>query len=158
MSAINLKLILIAAVAVAACLAAPADARRHHQRRATPQTTSTNLPLDSSGTPIIMKGYQGDKSYQGSKRYQSDKSYQGDKTSVIPRVSGPITVPPPSAGLRDLPARQLVQTPAPPVYTPPPQTSFSDKVTNCIHSYALNAGVGNNPTGQTAYMGQCVNQ
>ena len=149
-SSIKLKLILIAAVAVAVCVAGPADARRHH--RQTTHQTSTNLPLDSSGTPIIMKGYQGDKVYQ------ADKGDQSNKGRVIPRVSGPITVPTPSTGLRDLPARALLQPPAPPVYTPAPQTSFSNKVTNCIHSYALNAGVGNNPTGQTAYMGQCVNQ
>jgi hypothetical protein len=40
---------------------------------------------------------------------------------------------------------------------PPSRPSFSDRVTNCIHSYPLNAGIGNNPTDQQAYIRQCAN-
>ena len=144
-SGINLRQIVVAAAVIAAFATGPADARRHHRAA---QQASTNLPVDSTGTPIIMKGYQ------------ADRGYHGDKVRVIPQVNGPITVPPvlPHNGLRDLPPRQLLQAPAPPVYTQAPQTSFSDKVTNCIHSFPLNAGVGNNPTSQGAYIGQCANQ
>jgi len=131
--------LILTALAVAAVLAAPgsADAAK---RKATQDTTGANLPLDDSGTPIIMKGYK------------------ASKGRVVPRVSGPITVPPPYVGPRDSPPRQLLQAPPPPVYAAPVQPSFSDRVTNCIHSYPLNAGVGNNPTNQTAYIGQCANQ
>lgn len=43
------------------------------------------------------------------------------------------------------------------VYRPPPINSFSDRVRDCIHSYPLNAGIGNNPTDQSAYIRQCAN-
>jgi hypothetical protein len=50
----------------------------------------------------------------------------------------------------------LLQPPPAP-YRPPPIESFSDRVTKCIHSYPLNAGVGNNPTDQQMYIRQCAN-
>jgi hypothetical protein len=137
MNGIGSSLIGIAVAASTLVAASSADARH---RKATHQTTSTSLPVDSSGTPIIMKGYE------------------ANKSRVIPRVSTPVVVPPPSTGLRDLPAKQLLQGTPPPVYARPAQPSFSDRVTNCIHSYPLNAGVGNNPTGMNAYVGQCANQ
>jgi len=137
MNGIGSSLIGIAVAASTLVAASSADARH---RKATHQTTSTSLPVDSSGTPIIMKGYE------------------ANKGRVIPRVSTPVVVPPPSTGLRDLPAKQLLQGTPPPVYARPAQPSFSDRVTNCIHSYPLNAGVGNNPTGMNAYVGQCANQ
>jgi len=137
----QLTRLILATLAIAAVLAASGSADARH-RKATQDTTSTNLPVDSSGTPIIMKGYQ------------------PSKGRVVPRVSGPITVPPSHTGLPNLPARELLQASPPPVYAAPTpaRPSFSDRVTNCIHSYPLNAGVGNNPTNQTAYMGQCANQ
>jgi hypothetical protein len=138
MISIGPKLIVATLAAVVVITAGPADARHRHRHAI--HTTSAGLPVDSSGTPIIMQGYE------------------ANRGRVIPRVSGPITVPPPHTGLPDLPPRQLLQAAPPPVYAAPSQPSFSDKVTNCIHSYSLNAGVGNNPTNQTAYMGQCVNQ
>ena len=131
------SLIVIALVATAAVASTSADARH---RRTAQHTTSTGLPVDSSGTPIIMEGYQ------------------ADQGRVHGRVAAPVVVPPPHTGLPDLPARQLLQPPPPPVAAAPSKPSFSDKVTNCIHSYPLNAGVGNNPAERNAYMGQCVNQ
>ena len=137
MNGIAPKLVVAALAAMTLVASGAADARH---RRAAHQTTSTRLPVDASGTPIIMKGYE------------------ADQGRVIPRVSTPVVVPPPHTGLPDLPARQLLQAAPPPVYARPAQPSVSDKVTNCIHSYPLNAGVGNNPTDRNAYMGQCVNQ
>jgi hypothetical protein len=138
MHSIGSRLIVIALVAAAAVTSTSADARH---RKATHQTTSTGLPVDASGTPIIMEGYQ------------------ADKGRVTGRVAAPVVVPPPHGGLPDLPPRQLLQ-PAlpPPVSAARPQPTFSDKVTNCIHSYPLNAGIGNNPSERGAYMGQCLNQ
>jgi hypothetical protein len=138
MTGFNPRLILTA-LAIVAVLGVSSSADARH-RKAAHNTASTNLPVDSSGTPIIMQGYK------------------ADKVRVVPRVSGPITVPPPHAGLPNLPARELLQASPPPVLAAPTRPSFSDRVTNCIHSYPLNAGVGNNPTNQTAYMGQCANQ
>ncbi len=127
----------VAALAIMTVAASGSADARH--RRSAHQTTSTSLPVDASGTPIIMKGYE------------------ADRGRVIPRTSSPVVVPPPSTGLRDVPPRQLLQAAPPPAYVPPAQPSFSDKVTNCIQSYPLNAGVGNNPTERNAYVGQCVN-
>lgn len=131
------KLIVIALVVTAAAAATSADARH---RRTTQHTTSTGLPVDSSGTPIIMEGYK------------------ADQGRVHGRVAAPVVVPPPHTGLPNLPARQLLQPAPPPVAVAPSKPSFSDKVTNCIHSYPLNAGIGNNPTDRNAYIGQCANQ
>ena len=63
----------------------------------------------------------------------------------------------PSVGLPDLPSAQLLQTPAPSSVTPPATPSFSDRVTNCIQSFPLNSGLGNNPTDRDSYVRQCVN-
>jgi hypothetical protein len=51
----------------------------------------------------------------------------------------------------------IVTSPSPGVYKPPPINTFSDRVRNCIHSYPLNAGIGNNPTDQSSYVRQCAN-
>lgn len=68
-----------------------------------------------------------------------------------PRGSG--YVPP-----TGLPRTEAIVTPQPPsVYVPPPVNSFSDRVTNCNHSFPLNAGIGNNPTDRSAYVRQCAN-
>ncbi len=131
------RLTVIALAVVAATAATSADARH---RRTVHHTTSTGLPVDSSGTPIIMEGYQ------------------ADQGRVHGRVAAPVVVPPPHTGLPDLPPRQLLQPAPPPVAAAPSKPSFSDKVTNCIHSYPLNAGIGNNPAERNAYIGQCVNQ
>ncbi len=56
---------------------------------------------------------------------------------------------------RSEPAR--VAPPIVDVYRPPPINSFGDRARNCIHSYPLNAGIGNNPTDQSAYIRQCAN-
>jgi hypothetical protein len=42
-------------------------------------------------------------------------------------------------------------------YKPPPINTFGDRVTNCIHSCPLNAGIGNNPRDQQSYIRQCAN-
>ena len=131
------RLIVIALVATAAVASTSADARH---RRAAQHNTSTGLRVDSSGTPIIMEGYQ------------------ADQGRVHGRVSSPVVVPPAYTSPRDLPPRQLLQPAPPPVAAAPSKPSFSDKVTNCIHSYPLNAGIGNNPAERNAYIGQCVNQ
>jgi hypothetical protein len=56
---------------------------------------------------------------------------------------------------RSEPAR--VAPPSVEVYKPPQINTYSDRVRNCIHSYPLNAGIGNNPTDQSAYIRQCSN-
>ena len=70
----------------------------------------------------------------------------------------PVIATSPSVGLPDLPPRQLLQAPAAPSSVSPPATpSFSDRVTSCLQSFPLNAGIGNNPTDRDTYVRQCVN-
>jgi hypothetical protein len=138
MHGIGSRLIVIALLATAVTASTSAEARH---RRTAQGTTSTGLPVDPWGTPIIMQGYQDD---------------QGRR--VTGRVAAPVVVPPAHTGLPNLPPRQLQQAAPPPIYAAPSKPSFSDKVTNCIHSYPLNAGIGNNPADRNAYIGQCANQ
>ena len=120
---------------LAACFVlATGDSAFARHRRHAERAPAASIPVDASGTPIIMKGYRG----------------------AARRGSGSVLPSTPSAGLPDLPPRQLLQAPA---VAPPPQAppTFSDRVIGCIHSYPLNAGVGNNPTEQGAYVRQCAN-
>lgn len=142
---------LLAATVAFAAVSAEARSRKNSHR-----ATTNSMAVDAWGTPIIMKGF-----HEGSAR-AAPPADTGKRTGpqnirVVPQVSSPVTVPPPYVSPRDQPPRQLVQTP-PPTYTPPKINTFSDRVTSCIHSYPLNAGIGNNPVNQNAYMGQCVNQ
>jgi hypothetical protein len=53
--------------------------------------------------------------------------------------------------------RAAVAPVTPGVYKPPPINSFGDRVTGCVHSYPLNAGIGNNPTDRQSYIRHCAN-
>jgi hypothetical protein len=53
-------------------------------------------------------------------------------------------------------APSLPLQPALPVYKPPSINSVGDRVTNCLHSFPLNAGLGNNPTNRDLYVRSCV--
>ena len=70
---------------------------------------------------------------------------RGSSTYIPPPVPSPYASPAPAAA------------PSPGVYIPPKLNTFSDRVTNCIHSFPLNSGIGNNPTERNAYVRQCAN-
>jgi hypothetical protein len=74
---------------------------------------------------------------------------RGSSTSIPPPVPSPNAAnsPPPPSAL----------APGPGVYQPPRTSTFGDRVTNCIHSAPLNAGVGNNPADTQAYVRHCAN-
>jgi hypothetical protein len=75
----------------------------------------------------------------------------------IPRGSA-IYVPPPVPSPRGTPPSPMLLQP-PPVapYQPPAINSFSGRVTQCLYSFPLNAGLGNNPTDRDTYVRSCVN-
>jgi hypothetical protein len=82
------------------------------------------------------------------------------KRAAKPRPRGSSThIPPPvpSPGAANAPPPPSALAPGPGVYQPPRATSFGDRVTNCIHSAPLNAGIGNNPADRQAYIRQCAN-
>ncbi|MBM3528904.1 MAG: hypothetical protein FJX62_12505 [Alphaproteobacteria bacterium] len=74
---------------------------------------------------------------------------RGSSTYIPPPVPSPSAAnsPPPPSAL----------APGPGVYQPPRLNTFGDRVTNCIHSAPLNAGIGNNPADRQAYVRQCAN-
>jgi hypothetical protein len=88
---------------------------------------------------------------EDTERPATDKKPPKKAARPVPRGSGyvPNMTLPRTESLR--------VAPPPEVYRPPPINSFSDRVRNCIHSYPLNAGIGNNPTDQSAYIRQCAN-
>jgi hypothetical protein len=114
------------------------------------------IRTDADGTPIIMRGYG---SHSKKARTTVPEAEEPVLRADRPRPRGsstyiPPPVPSPSAGPtpQEILGQQTVQP-----YKPPPINTYSDRVTNCIHSFPLNAGIGNNPRDQQAYIRQCAN-
>lgn len=90
------------------------------------------------------------------KRQQGTEPAKGEPKQGEPRRRPRGSSYIPSTGLPR--TEPVVVAPASPgVYRPPPVNSFSDRVTNCNHSFPLNAGIGNNPTDRSGYVRQCAN-
>ncbi len=77
----------------------------------------------------------------------------GERRRTVSRGSSSYLPPVPSPS----PPSVMPLGPPPGPYMPPPINSFSDRVTQCNHSFALNAGLGNNPTTRDAYVRYCAN-
>jgi hypothetical protein len=113
------------------------------------------IKYDADGTPIIMQGYGSQSKRVRTTVPEADPDLRTDR----PRPRGSSTyIPPvnPSPNAGPTPQEILNQRTAQP-YKPPPINTFSDRVSNCIHSYPLNAGIGNNPRDQQMYIRQCAN-
>src|SRR5262249_50656452 len=130
-------------------------APRHHTpavSRDLGVSRSPSVPLDYDGTPIIMQGFH-------RSRGPRERGDDGPRREVRgPRGSSTYIVPvnPAPAAASSPPAAALTQPTVQP-YKPPPINTFSDRVTNCIHSFPLQGGVGNNPSNQQMYIRQCAN-
>jgi hypothetical protein len=139
-------------MAAAIALASSGDAWAAKKKpRAKRDTASTSLAAkDYDGTPIIMQGLGPTPSIMveepGSKK-------RAAKPTTRPRGSS--TYIPPPIPSPDTP--RAVVPPNPQPYRPPPVNSYGDRATGCIHSFPLNAGIGNNPTDQSSYVRQCAN-
>ena len=147
------KLLAVAVAGAVALAAADGALARSKKARAKPEAASTVLQ-DYDGTPIIMQGLERPKKQRAPE--ESKPSGRVERPRKVPRGSGgyiPPPVPSPSAGS---PPAALMQPPPAP-NRPPPIKSFGDRVTDCIHSYPLNRGIGNNPTDQQMYIRQCAN-
>jgi hypothetical protein len=146
--------LLVLALGVVVALGAADAASARQKKHSIQRDTAPNILQDYDGTPIIMQGLERPKNKRAPE--ESAPSGRVERPRKVPRGSGgyiPPPVPSPSGG--SPPAVLLQPPPAP--YRPPPIDSFSDRVTKCIHSYPLNAGVGNNPTDQQMYIRQCAN-
>jgi hypothetical protein len=145
--------LLVLALGVVVALGAAEAASARQKKHSIQRDTGPNILQDYDGTPIIMQGLERPK-----KRAPEESAPSGrvERPRKVPRGSGgyiPPPVPSPSAGS---PPAVLLQ-PAPAPYRPPPIKSFGDRVTDCIHSYPLNKGIGNNPIDQQMYIRQCAN-
>jgi hypothetical protein len=73
-------------------------------------------------------------------------------TSITPAFPG-VQPPVPSPVYPQPPVVQAV----PRVKAPKRIESFGDRTTNCLHSFPLEAGKGNNPVNRDAYVRSCAN-
>jgi hypothetical protein len=162
----------IVTVALAAVLAlgaiGAASARQKKKHHAKPQATSSErwlrnvdpghlVPVDSTGTPIIMQGYRSPaKMRNGEEPQRAESKRQAHGPVKIPRGSSTYIPPPvPSPySANSPPAPQPTVQP----YNPPPITTFSDRVNSAIQAYPLERGIGNNPIDQQQFIRQRLNQ
>ena len=130
--------------------AADAVSARPKSDRAARSSTTVQT---CNGTPIIMEGLE---CRPGPTRTGPARAQPSERAEVprrIPRGSGGYIQPVPSPSAPSLTLQRPSVTP----YVPPPINSFSDRVTQCNHSFTFNAGVGNNPVGRDAYVRSCAN-
>jgi hypothetical protein len=164
----KLSLIALAAVFVAGSFDT-ADAARKKQRTVRERPAASEqeqrkrdfnrdlgIQYDADGTPIIMQGFGSRSKKVRTTVPEADPNLRADRPR--PRGSSGAYIPPvnPSPLAGPTP-QEILNRPTVQPYKPPPINTFSDRVTNCIHSYPLNAGVGNNPRDQQSYIRQCAN-
>ena len=153
------------ALAIAILLAfSVADDASAARKKRLKRTAAPEIMRDYDGTPIIMKGYRPPRTISimkdepGAGRTSDRPSKKADRPRAYPRGSSGYVAPVlPSSGGSSIPASALTTVPPASAPPPPPTSSFGDRVINCIHSYPLNAGIGNNPSGQQQYVRQCAN-
>jgi hypothetical protein len=127
--------------------AADAVSARPKSQRVARSPASTAMQ-SCNGTPIIMQGLE---CRTGLARVHPNE--RAELPRRIPRGSSGYIAPVPSP----TPPSLTLQRPPVGPYVPPPINSFSDRVTQCNHSFTFNAGVGNNPVGRDAYVRSCAN-
>jgi hypothetical protein len=112
------------------------------------------LDVDASGTPIIMRGLPAPA--KPSLREEHQPSRRAERARRMPRGSSAYVAPIPLPRT----GRDSGIAAVPPVapYIPPAINTFSDRVTSCLHSFPLNAGLGNNPTERDFYVRSCANR
>jgi hypothetical protein len=152
-----LTILLVAVLAIATFDAAAARNRKPAKKEA------PSIVRDLDGTPIIMRGYRAPRMRNNNAGDVIEKETQPGRAQ-LPRTvrrgsSSFVGIPPvnPSPNSPNSPPAAALIKPAPAPYRPPSITTYGDRVTNCIHSFPLNAGIGNNPTNQQSYVRQCAN-
>jgi len=140
---------LLTAALAALLIMAFADPSLARSKRSGSSTSDLGLQVDSSGTPIIMKGYRPSRStVTPAESVRSDRQ----ASRPVPRGSSSYVAPSRLPTTGPVTTGQAVQP-----YNPPPITTFSDRVNSAIQSYPLNRGIGNNPTDMQMYIRQNAN-
>ena len=125
----------------------------HGEQRQRDFNRDLGIQYDDNGVPIIMKGFNSRPKGGAPQAVPNEEPPKLRADRPIPRGSSYVPPLAVSPNVGSPPQnRQIVQQ-----YNPPKITTFGDRVTNCIHSYPLNAGIGNNPRDQQAYIRQCAN-
>ena len=113
------------------------------------------VPMEN-GTPVIMRGYHPPKAVPDDTLPQQ----RADRPVHIPRGSSSfVDIPPVNPSPHGIgPSPQQLMQPPPAPYQPPPINSFGDRVTNAIHDFPLQRGLGNNPNDLQSFIRQRANQ
>jgi hypothetical protein len=130
-----------------------------HDQRKRDFDRDLGLQYDDNGVPIIMKGFNSGRRRSVARAAAPDEVQSQEQSQDRPKLRGtPRPYGSPGYVAPVLPKSQqpVTQSTVQP-YNPPKINTFSDRVTNCIHSYPLNAGIGNNPRDQQSYIRQCAN-
>jgi hypothetical protein len=165
-----LTLALAAILAVVTIDAAAARHERHRLRHHAMVTASTSapsgsafwsrlVPADRDGNPVIMKGFR--MSPVPANPGEAQPQRRVERPIHRPRGgSSFVDIPPvnPSPYSSNSPTAAALTHPIVQPYNPPHITTFSDRVTNAIHDYPLQNGIGNNPTDQQSFIRQRANQ
>src|SRR3954465_2609175 len=148
--------LILAAVMVVGTLdaAAARQKKKHHSSRPvvtqTDRVPGTLVPVDRDGTPIIMQGYRSPRMLRDAG--EPAPKQRADRPVRIPRGSSTYIPPvnPSPYSVNSPPATVPMVQP----YTPPPINSFGDRVTNAIHDFPLQRGLGNNPNDLQGFIRQ----
>jgi hypothetical protein len=124
---------------------ATADTALARPKKPRVQPVPPTILQEEHGTPIIMQGLQWPKRPA---RTEDQPKERAERPRTIPRGSSTSMPPVPAPGVPSA----IAPPPSVGVYKPPPINSFSDRVTQCQHSFPLNAGLGNNPTNRDFYV------
>jgi hypothetical protein len=129
------------------CVAGAGQASARSQKHRT--LTVPSIPVDATGTPIIMQGLEQPKKAVEDRHHGRNEAKEAKRPVHIPRGSASL-VP---AGPSSLPRTPSLGPPlAVTPYNPPAINSPSDRVIQSNQSFPLNGGLGNNPSTRDAYI------
>jgi len=144
--------ILALGLVLAFCASGAEQASARSQKHRFDSLTVPSLPVDATGTPVIMQGLERRKNVVEDRHHGRKEA---KRPVYVPRGSASL-VP---AGTPSLPRTpSLSPPPAVTPYNPPAMNSPSDRVIEYNHSFQLNRGLGNNPSTLDAYIRYNLNR
>jgi len=131
------------------CASGAEQASARSQKQRFDSLTVPSIPVDATGTPVIMQGLEQPKRAVEDRHRGRNEAKEAKRPVHIPRGSASL-VPAGSSSLPRTPSLgpPLAVTP----YNPPAINSPSDRVIQSNQSFPLNGGLGNNPSTRDAYI------
>ena len=147
--------ILALGLVLAFCAAGADQASARSQKHRLDSLTVPSIPVDATGTPVIMQGLEQPKKAIEDRHRGRNEPKEAKRPVHIPRGSASL-VPAGSSSLPRTPSLgpPLAVTP----YNPPAINSPSDRVIQSNQSFPLNGGLGNNPSNLDAYIRYNLNR